>query len=77
MMEATCRSGVEVLVDYLEGQLPAAVVTTLEGHVAGCQKCQAFLASYHATPWIIRDATEAPFPAGLESSVLTWLRDRR
>ena len=77
MMETACASGLELLIDYLEGQLPASTVAALEGHVAGCQRCQAFIASYQATPRILRDATDAPLPDGAQRSLLEWLRKQR
>ena len=77
MMETACVSGLELLVDYLEGLLPQPTVTALEGHVAGCQRCQAFIASYQATPRIMRDATDTPLPAGAGTSLLEWLRKQR
>jgi anti-sigma factor RsiW len=77
MMETACASGVELLIDYFEGQLPASAVAALEGHVAGCQRCQAFIASYQATPRILRDATDTPLPAGAETTLLEWIRKQR
>jgi anti-sigma factor RsiW len=77
MSEMACRSGLDLLIDYLEGQLPLTTVAVLEGHVAGCQRCQAFLASYRATPRIIREATEAAPPAGLHTSLMAWLDKQR
>jgi anti-sigma factor RsiW len=77
MMETACVSGVGLLIDYLEGQLPASTMTSLEGHVAGCQRCQAFIASYQATPRILRDATDTPLPAGAQTALLEWLRKQR
>jgi hypothetical protein len=62
MMETACASGVELLI---------------EGHVAGCQRCQAFIASYQATPRILRDATDTPLPAGAETTLLEWIRKQR
>jgi anti-sigma factor RsiW len=52
-------------------------VAALEGHVAGCQRCQAFIASYQATPRILRDATDTPLPAGAETTLLEWIRKQR
>ena len=77
MSDVTCASGVDALMDYLEGQLPASTVTALEGHVAGCQRCQAFVESYRATPRLIREATDVLLPGPLEASLLSWLRSRR
>jgi anti-sigma factor RsiW len=57
--------------------LPASTVTALEGHVAGCQRCQAFIASYQATPRILREATDSPLPAAVQTSLLEWLRKQR
>jgi hypothetical protein len=45
--------------------------------VAGCDRCQAFLASYRATPRIVREATDLVLPAGLQASLLGWLREQR
>ena len=77
MSQVSCVSGVESLIDYLEGQLPVSMVAELEGHVAGCPRCQAFLESYRATPRLIREATETVLPAGLPSSLLAWLSQNR
>ena len=77
MMETACVSGVEQLIDYFEGQLSASTIVSIEGHVAGCQRCQAFIASYQATPRIMREATETPFPDKAQASLLEWLRKQR
>jgi anti-sigma factor RsiW len=77
MNQIQCMSGVELLIDYLEGQVPGATAGALEGHVAGCDRCQAFLASYRATPRIVREATDLVLPAGLQASLLGWLREQR
>ena len=73
-MTYTCASGVELLMDYLEGVLPAEVNAALEEHVAGCARCTAFVASYQATPRILRDATMAELPADIETSLQAFLR---
>ena len=77
MSQLTCASGLDSLIDYLEGQLPVSTGAELESHVAACQRCQAFLESYRATPRLIREATETALPAGLQSSLLAWLRTQR
>ena len=73
-MTYTCASGVELLMDYLEGVLPPEVNTALEDHVGGCARCTAFVASYQATPRILRDATTAQLPAEIETSLQAFLR---
>jgi anti-sigma factor RsiW len=72
-----CVDGVELLMDYLEGALPADVAAAIDAHVAGCLRCVAFLASYQETPRILRAATLAETPPGLHESLLRFLADRR
>lgn len=75
--DLVCQNGVGLLMDYLEDQLPADVRAELEAHVAGCPRCTAFVASYRATPEVLRRATLAALPADLEESLREFLRRRR
>ena len=77
MTDVSCQTGVELLMDYLEGVVPDDMRTILESHVAGCPKCTAFVASYLATPRILRDATAAAMPPELQRSLLASLRTQR
>lgn len=74
MIPVTCVSGVELLMDYLEGVLPPEVRAALDEHVAGCERCAAFVASYCETPRILRDATASPLPADVQESLKGFLR---
>ena len=76
MKEIVCVSGVELLMDYLEGVLPPDLHSALDEHVAGCARCAAFVASYCATPRILREASAATLPADLEASLRAFLRAR-
>ena len=76
MTPMACASGVELLMDFIEGVLPPDVSTALETHVAGCARCAAFVASYQATPRILRDATTVTLPADIEASLQAFLRAR-
>lgn len=75
--DVVCASGVELLMEYLEGALAPEVQADLEAHVAGCARCVAFIASYRATPRILRRATLAALPEDLGDSLLAFLRRRR
>ena len=75
--DVVCASGVELLMDYLEGVLPSDVSADLEAHVAGCPRCTAFVASYRETPRILREASAVTLPPDLEESLLRFLRSRR
>jgi anti-sigma factor RsiW len=77
MTEISCQTGVELLMDYLEGVVPEELRTTLDAHVAGCPKCTAFVASYLATPRILRNATAAAMPSELQQSLIAFLRVQR
>ena len=77
MKNVACASGIDLLMDYLEGVLPAEDRAAVETHVAGCPGCAAFMASYRDTPRIVRDATAVAMPADLEASLLEALRARR
>ena len=77
MNDVACVSGVDLLMDYIEGVLPVDVRVALDEHVSGCAKCTAFIASYAATPRILREATAAAMPAELQASLLAFLRSRR
>ena len=76
MTPVACASGVELLMDFIEGVLPPEVKAALEEHVAGCERCAAFVASYQATPRILRDATAVTLPADIEASLKAFLRAR-
>ena len=75
-MNATCSSGVDRLMDYLEDALPPEEHAELEAHVTGCPLCQAFLASYRDTPRVLRDATLAAPPPDLAKLLVEFVRHR-
>lgn len=77
MSAVVCASGVEVLMEYLEGRLSPSERAAIEMHVAGCERCTAFVASYQATPLIVRNATAVDMPAELQESLLDVLRKAR
>jgi anti-sigma factor RsiW len=74
MSPVACVSGVELLIDYLEGVLSPETRAALDEHVAGCERCAAFVASYCETPRILRDATAAALPAEVEAALQAFLR---
>jgi anti-sigma factor RsiW len=76
MIEVACASGVELLMDYLEGVLPENVCQALDAHVAGCARCAAFVTSYVATPRILREAGGVTLPPAVEASLQAFLRAR-
>jgi anti-sigma factor RsiW len=74
MSEIACVSGVDLLMDYLEGALAADVRAALDAHVAGCARCVAFIESYRATPRILKQVTSTSLPADVQRSLRIFLR---
>ena len=77
MTAIVCMSGVEVLMEYMEGAVAPDVRAAIEAHVTGCARCEAFIASYRETPRIVREATSVEMPADLEASLLAAIRAAR
>jgi anti-sigma factor RsiW len=73
-MTPTCQSGVDLLMDYLEGVLAPDVRAAVERHVAGCQRCLAFVETYRKTPGILRRATAATMPSDIAQKLRELLR---
>ncbi|HKQ98253.1 MAG TPA: zf-HC2 domain-containing protein [Candidatus Polarisedimenticolia bacterium] len=77
MTTFTCREGGARLMDYLEEVLSPAERAAVDAHLAGCARCVAFVASYLATPRILRDATRVDLPAGARETLRRVLAGRR
>lgn len=77
MNPVVCVSGVDLLIDYLEGELPADVRDALDAHVAGCARCAAFIESYQAATPLLRRATAATLSDDLAASLLAALRAKK
>ena len=77
MSDVTCASGIELLMDYLEGVLPPETARDLESHLAACERCRAYVLSYRQTPRILREATLAELPADLQHALMATLRAKR
>ena len=77
MKDIVCVSGVDLLMEYMEGALAPDIRAAIEAHVAACPRCEALIASYREMPRIVRDATRIEMPADLEASLLAALRVAR
>ena len=72
----TCREGVGIMMDYLEGLLPPARRQAVESHVADCPRCVAFVRSYSDTPRIFRAATDTAMPEAMAEALRRFLSER-
>ena len=74
MKPVVCMSGVELLMEYMEDALAPDARAAIETHVAGCERCVAFMTSYQESLRILRDATAVEMPPDLEASLLAAVR---
>jgi anti-sigma factor (TIGR02949 family) len=72
-----CRDIVELLREYLDGELDPATVEALDAHLAGCQECTAFLNTYRGTVRATRQLREEELPPALRERLLRFLRQQQ
>ncbi len=72
-----CRDLVELLADYLEGELEPAAARTLEAHLAGCRDCTAFLNTYRGAIGMLRELRESQLPAELRARLVRFCRGQK
>lgn len=70
----TCKDSIDLLLSYLDGELPGHVREQLEAHFGDCQPCEDFLATYRATPKLCRCALEKKMPEEVASKLTDFLR---
>ena len=71
----TCRQVVELMTDYLEGDLSEIDRARFEEHIAGCDGCRAYLAQLSTTRKVLRKLADEPIPADLQSELLDAFRN--
>jgi len=62
MSAVTCQHCIELLVDYLEGQLDPGKEKALDEHFMACPPCLDFLDQYRAASRLCRRALEQDIP---------------
>lgn len=68
-----CRECTDFLIDYLNGDLPAAQQRVFEGHLELCPPCVAYLESYRATlalGELVREEPAEPLPDAMVHAIL-------
>jgi anti-sigma factor RsiW len=73
----TCRQVVELMTDYLEGNLPARDRARFEEHIAGCDGCRAYLAQLQTTREMVGRIANEPMPASVERELIEAFRNWR
>ncbi len=72
----TCRDAIAVLADYLEHALDPDVVQALESHLAGCEPCRAYLATYRKTRALGARAARVEMPDEMKTRLRQFLLAR-
>jgi anti-sigma factor (TIGR02949 family) len=75
-MTLTCRELIDVLDDYLDGRLAGEELDALERHLAGCEPCRAYLATYRRTRALGARAGRVEMPEEMKSRLRQFLRER-
>ena len=71
-----CRDIVELLGEYLDGELDPATAEALKAHLADCRECTAFINTYRGTVRAARQLREEQIPPALRERLLTFLRQQ-
>ncbi len=77
MQTRTCRETIDLLMDYLEGQLPPEEKAALDAHFSACKPCLDFVRSYRETPRLLRKATAAEIPPEVSERLAKFLKEKR
>jgi anti-sigma factor RsiW len=72
----TCREAIDVLADYLDTTLDASAGRELLAHLAACDECRAYLATYRRTVALAAASARPEMPAELRRRLRTFLLDR-
>jgi anti-sigma factor RsiW len=73
-VSTTCKDSVELLLEYLDGELTDELRVKLEAHLGGCSPCEDFLKSYKATPALCRKALAREMPKEVAAKLTDFLR---
>jgi anti-sigma factor RsiW len=73
---STCQACVELLREYLDGELDFGTHEELSGHLKKCSTCDEFLKSYSAMPKLCREALAEQMPQDLAHNLRAFLRAR-
>lgn len=72
-----CRNIVELLGEYLDGELDPATAEALRAHMADCPECTAFVNTYRGTTRVTRQLKEEQLPPALKERLVTFLRQQK
>jgi anti-sigma factor RsiW len=78
MMSArlTCQETIALLLEYLDATLDAEVVAQLEAHLAECEPCRTYLATYRRTVGVVGASERVEMPPEMRRHLAAFLAER-
>ena len=72
----TCHDVIDVLADYLDQALAPEDAAALERHLAGCEPCRAYLATYRRARALGARAASLEMPGEMKARLRQFLLER-
>jgi anti-sigma factor RsiW len=72
----TCQEAIALLLDYLESTLAPEALERLETHLADCEPCRAYLATYRRTIDVAGAAGKIEMPDDMRRRLRAFLLDQ-
>jgi anti-sigma factor (TIGR02949 family) len=72
----TCKDSINLLQDFLDGELTPEDTQHLREHLQGCAPCVDFLRTYRATPGLCKRALAQKMPQEMSSKLTEFLRSK-
>jgi anti-sigma factor RsiW len=73
----TCKDTIELLSDYLDGDLPPRERLSLEAHLSACTACVEYIESLRATQSMVRELREKDLPEEVGKALRAFLDRER
>ena len=72
-MHVDCRRLVELLHDFVTGELPADEIATLQEHLEKCPPCGVYVSTYRLTITMSRGLPPTPIPTDMAERLMKAL----
>ncbi|HYH95451.1 zf-HC2 domain-containing protein [Hyalangium sp.] len=72
----TCKDSINLLLDFLDGELTPEDTQHLREHLQGCSPCVDFLRTYRATPGLCKRALAHKMPQEMSTKLTEFLRSK-
>ena len=71
-----CKDSINLLMDYLDGDMEPEEAQHLREHLRGCAPCVDFLRTYKATPGLCKKAMAQRMPQEVAEKLTEFLRSK-